>query len=389
MITETQMHSLITRGSFTGSKVDREKRQILGFVVTTIGPALGHGETIDEESLQQVVMMGNAVSAGGPVRARMDHPPRGDMTIENPLAKLLGRPFNFRIEGNCVRADLQLLSASAAPDGDRLMALAEEAPSMFGASLVFDYADPESHMAAVKKGKNPAVRFGSIFAVDFVDLPATNPSGLFSMSPKKEAVMAKKLAAYVRNSGLFVNVGGEEFELDMPSEYGAKADEPDGDEGEESAKGGKGGKHGRKAAALDAQKIRDDAIASERAYAGDFQTAMHSAELKDKAADDFRKEFYGRPIADVKYLAAHSIGQRAKPVGEGEGEKTAPKPEEVAAKKEADFVAQCETDFNAELPDGNKRYGMFGVKQGKGDPRYKEMLARYIAAERKLQPATA
>ena len=374
-----QLHSLVTTAAFKGAKVDKENRRITGFVVTSIGPALGHGERIDEESLRQVVAMGNgSEGSAGPIRARMDHPPRGDMTVENPLSKLLGRPMNFRIDGDRVIADLQLLSVSAAPESDRLLDLALEAPDLFGASLVFDYADADTHMALVKKGKNPPVRFGTILAVDFVDLPATNPSGLFSMKTHiQETAMAGKCSAYVRNGALYGNMGdGGEFEIELPDEIkamkkAAKKEEGDGDEDDK-----KGGAHAI-GTTVDVEKVKADAIAEERAYRTNFHTAMTTAGITGKEAVEFEAAFYKRPIDDVKYLASHAIGTRAKPVGEGGAPpETTPKTEDESAKVAAAATARWHSDVRL-----RKMHGI--LSNNPTDSQYVQKLARYVGAAQK------
>ena len=377
-------YSIINSYGLQSPKVDREKRLITGFAVACKGPAAGHGEHLDDTSLDQIVQLGNAANTStGTIRARMDHP-SDEGTIENPLAKILGKPVNFRRDGDVVRADLQLLSAGAAPLADRLLSLAEEAPDLLGASMVFDYADGKAHMKAVQKKQNPPVRIRQIFAIDFVDLPATNPQGLFSAGSNKEKSMPATgpLKAYVRNGGLFCNVGGDEYAIEMPDEA-KKLDAGDGD-GEEGAKKGK-----QSAKSVDAnahaaaiETAKQEAIKEEREYAKAFNTAIATAGISGKAAEEFTTTFYGRRLEDVKFLASAAIGSRAKPVGEGSGDSSKTDAEKQA---EADkkFEAECAARFAAKTESGEARYALLGVKNS--DPtsdEYKAGLRRFVNIER-------
>ena len=64
-------------------------------------------------------------------------------------------------------------------------------------------------------------------------------------------------------------------------------------------------------------KAREDGVKAEREYRNMFNTVLASAGLTGKAATEFEATFYGRAEADLKFLASHAIGTRAKPVGEG------------------------------------------------------------------------
>lgn len=376
------------RWGIGAQRIDVDARQIIGFAVATKGPAAGHGECLDDESLRQIVEMGNATAAAaatGAIRARMDHPMGANpSSIECPLDKLLGYPTNFRLDGDVVRADLKLLSAAASPASSQLLALASEAPELLGASLVFDVSNPKEHVKARKAGKNPPVRFKAIYAVDFVDLPATNPNGLFSAGTKdneqEEEAMAKgKLSAYVRNGGLFANVGGDEYEIDMPDEYGGKkmsrkADDEDGEGEQEAAK-----KHSMTRAEL--QTERDNAVQAERVYRSQFYSAMTSGGITGKDAEAFEKDFYGRPIEDVKFLAASRIGVRAKGVGEGTGDQE----ETDAQKAKKKAVAEDATATDRWSAESGLR-GMFGCHtDNKDDESYKAGLARFLLQNRRYE----
>ena len=345
---------LVSRYGIGAQAVDREKRVIRGFAVATMGPAQGHGEVLDQETLQQIVALGNA---NGPIRCRMDHP--ADDGVANDLEKLLGHATAFRLDGDVVRADLQLLSPAAAPLSDRFLSLAAEAPDLFGASMVF----------AAAKGKGPKpqpVRLKTLFAVDFVDIPAANPFGLFSAGDEDTTVKSTK--AYCKDGKFFCKFGEEEFELEgyAPPPPPKKDDEPPGD--------------GKFSAAKVAEE-REAAKKEEREYAKAFRTALGTAGISGKDAEEFETKFYGRPIEDVKFLASHAIGARAKPVGEGaegkDGKGSAGDGKETPEEKEAKAI---EADATQHFAATRQVRISFGVRtEDKDSDEYKAGLKRYVA----------
>ena len=112
-----------------------------------------------------------------------------------------------------------------------------------------------------------------------------------------------------------------------------------------------------------------------------FNTVVSTAGLDATASGAFEKEFYGRAETDLKFLASHAIGQRAKAVGEtnpgnGEGE------QKTDAAKALAMIEKTATDrFNAEP----KLRRMFGVpmSSGQNDPGYKAAMTRYVALAQK------
>jgi ATP-dependent Clp endopeptidase proteolytic subunit ClpP len=123
----------------------------------------------------------------------------------------------------------------------------------------------------------------------------------------------------------------------------------------------------------------------EAEYRAMFNTVVATAKLDTVGAAEFEKTFYGRAEADLKFLASHAIGQRAKPLGEGtpgngEGEQVA-----VKAMAEADdkaLIAECEARW---AKDRSLRLMHGCVSNSAEDPVYKNRLARYVAAEKKCR----
>lgn len=131
-------------------------------------------------------------------------------------------------------------------------------------------------------------------------------------------------------------------------------------------------------------QAREDGIAEgrkiEAEYRAMFNTVVSAAKLDATSAAEFEKSFYGRAEADLKFLASHAIGQRAKPLGEGapgnsEGDQVS---DEAKADKEVEASATKRFNENLEV----RR--MFGLSSqiGSDDPAYQSALKRYVARER-------
>lgn len=166
--------------------VDKKSEILIGYSVMSVGPALGHGVDIDITTLEQVIEHGNAKKNG--LKSRFGHP---NMSSE-ALGTFLGRSKNFRFsdDGQKALADLHIAeSAHEAPGGDLagyVMALAEEDPESFGASIVFEMSvetrmDEDNKPEKDESGNElpPLARVEALFASDVVDEPAANESGFF------------------------------------------------------------------------------------------------------------------------------------------------------------------------------------------------------------------
>ena len=128
-------------------------------------------------------------------------------------------------------------------------------------------------------------------------------------------------------------------------------------------------------------KAHDEGVKAEREYRGMFNTVVAAAKLDGPAAAEFEKTFYGRAEADLKFLASHAIGQRAKPVGEqasGNAEGEAKKDD--AAKAEKAIEDKATERFNS-TPDVRRMFGL-AMSAGEQDPQYQTALKRYVARER-------
>lgn len=195
---------------------------IRAFAVITRGEALGHDAWIDRTFLHQVAEQINASENGR--KSRFTHPGLSS----DGLAKFLGRTKNAFVDGDTVRADQHFAKSShRTPDGDLagyLMDRASEDPESFGASIVFEH-DPEAedafHMAnggdelfvspdPLNTRNLPHVRLRGMRAVDLVDEPAANPSGLFHRE-QEIATEAEALVAYALGVTKQKPAGSEQF----------------------------------------------------------------------------------------------------------------------------------------------------------------------------------
>ena len=172
--------------------------------MVTRGEALGHGLWLDSEFIAQVSAAAQASPKG--VKARFTHPSlSGD-----GLGTFLGRIQFDREQDGRVLGHLHLSQAAhRSPDGDLgsyVMDLAEEDPSAFGASIVFDWDWPAMEQLLLDNGAQyvddpdygryldltefvspdpdntdnlPHARLKELRACDVVDSPAANPDGLF------------------------------------------------------------------------------------------------------------------------------------------------------------------------------------------------------------------
>lgn len=134
---------------------------IRGVSVITTGEAKGHNVFIDAKSLQ--TFLSAAQNRPGGVPVKMDH--------GTGFYHIVGKLENFRIDGESLRADLQLLKTHE--QYPRILEMASTMAEAFGLSV--------SSVASSEEidGKQ-YLRCDELNSVDLVDRPAANPTGLFS-----------------------------------------------------------------------------------------------------------------------------------------------------------------------------------------------------------------
>lgn len=166
-------------------KVDDVAGVIYGAACMSIGPASGHGFSLDQTSLEQLAAIINAAPDGFGLKCRFTHPEADENGVEaDDLASTIGRVRNARLEGDTVRVDLHLADYSAVMPvlGDVrtfLLQKAKEDPTSFGlsAAIFFD-AEPDMDADGNINAINARIR--DCKAVDVVGDPAANRNGLLS-----------------------------------------------------------------------------------------------------------------------------------------------------------------------------------------------------------------
>lgn len=160
-----------------------------GVQIAKIGPALGHyavkGEKgfraatvedyeaggklyalqLTEKTLSDIETLGNSRSNG--IKAHVNHSDR--------VEDIIGCWRDFRIDGDCVRADFHWLNTDSISDIKGVIeSIATSVPDEIGVSISFDYKINRLTNETVE------VRLTELKACDFVDEPAAT-QGLFSM----------------------------------------------------------------------------------------------------------------------------------------------------------------------------------------------------------------
>ena len=194
--------------------VDAEKGIVFGVSVVTAGEAKGHGVSLDESFVDDVIRMGNAAGEKG-VLSRYGH----ETMCSTALGKFIGRAKNFRKvateAGPAAKADLYLSQTAKLAQGgdghgnvvnlwDYVLEMAQKEPDACGMSIVFsvggrykkdpqgarvDYPQFDENVTPKdrddQRRKYDAIEgpeFVSVEALHFADLvdqPAAN-DGLFS-----------------------------------------------------------------------------------------------------------------------------------------------------------------------------------------------------------------
>jgi len=159
--------------ALSNSGVDTKNAAVYGVSVCTSGVvARGHDLTVDATTLKQMLA---AAEAKGQIPVKVDH--------KSGAASVCGYLENFRIEGQKLKADWHLLHSH--PQTAQILEVAERMPAGVGLSASFLPPDkPEAGKA----------RCGELLSVDYVTLPAANPTGLFSARVEDPATARRKAA---------------------------------------------------------------------------------------------------------------------------------------------------------------------------------------------------
>ena len=178
----------------TLGSIDIDKGLLLGVKVIQMGQI---NDTrpyfVDEETLRQVVELGNQSPKG--IKVRYTHAEHGDA-----MGSHLGRATNFRIEGDSVRADITFArSAYVSPKGNLagyVMSLAEEDSESLGMSVAGMLNTTQ--MSDESDADDMPLRFYELYSADVVAEPAATRNGIFSV--QEEDDMKEELGVKVEVS---------------------------------------------------------------------------------------------------------------------------------------------------------------------------------------------
>lgn len=147
---------------------------IKGVSIISIGEAKGHGLYVDETTLLEVKEC--AESYRGGVKVNLDH--------GAGIKDIVGFVNNFRIEGEQLLGDLNLLETS--PMRDYVMEISNKLPDTFGISIAF--SGPIEQIDGVS-----FARCTELYSADLVQTPAANATGLFSFTAKQVDTFAQQM----------------------------------------------------------------------------------------------------------------------------------------------------------------------------------------------------
>lgn len=261
---------------FAKGTIDKENSVIYGVSVITEGVAEGHGEVVDSLTLQQVQKAAADYSGGLKVVDR--HTRSTDSVFAT-----VGTLRNFRIEGKQLLADMHILKSE--PNAGKLFDMAETMPDAFGLSIAF------SGPREVREGVSYS-RCSEIYNAALVDVPAANPTGLFS-TPDAEVKLALVDAnpKQTMNPEEILKKAQEQFTAAL-SEYGTRL-----------------------------KKIEDAFAAQKPASAEEFSALKSQVTELSKSLDTAKTELGGK-IADRSVLAVEIAKEFSKHTGTSTGVRT-------------------------------------------------------------------
>lgn len=141
--------------------VDRKNAVIHGVSVITNGvTARGHNLEVDDKTLEQLL---ECAQNKGKVPVKYNH--------GSGVDSVGGYLFNFRIEGDKLKADWQLMESH--DETPKTLERANKMPECFGLSAAFMGKEED-------RGGKKFARCTELISVDCVAQPAANPDGLFS-----------------------------------------------------------------------------------------------------------------------------------------------------------------------------------------------------------------
>lgn len=282
--------------------VDPCTKTIVGAAIIQIGNVSDDRQMFaDATTLQQVIQL-----AGESLRARINH--------DGVIGGYVGRWKNFRLDGDTVRADLQIAEVAAkargpAAEGSNLseyvLSIAEEDPGAIGVSIAPKLDRPAMLAARRADGRYP-IRISALRAADLVDTPAATHSGLFSAgSSDSERISPVKILLLPDGSFAVINDDQSQTQL--------------------------------------SQKLSDLSISVEMLNAhhptlakaiGDLAVTSATADLQAKAGETVKAEFFGQ-ITKLSEAFGESSLSAILPVVKGEKDAATFRAEQAEARAAA------------------------------------------------------
>lgn len=209
--------------------VDNDKGTLFGVKVIEKGQINdARPYYVDDVTLSQIEELGNRARKG--VKVRYTH-----VDQEDAMGSHLGRAVNFRIDGECVRADIIMAkSAFMSPKGNLagyVLSLAEEDSESLGMSVagMLDGAT----MSDEGEGDLMPLRFSDLYSADVVADPAATRGGLFSI--QEDEAVTEELGVKVEVSVDEDKKPVQEMEDHMKPEVQAEEEGKDAPEAPEAA----------------------------------------------------------------------------------------------------------------------------------------------------------
>ncbi len=164
----------VSRVNFASAKVDREKGIIYGVSLCSVGEAKGHDLLCDNTTLEQLRDCAKEYKSGLRVRFNPNTFSHSEGTMPGFIPA-----DTIKIKGDQLLGDLHTYKNAPRDAVEFLYELAERSPDLFGLSVEFSGVPEE-------KGEERFARCDEILAAQVVDLPAANPTGLFSADSAKK-----------------------------------------------------------------------------------------------------------------------------------------------------------------------------------------------------------
>lgn len=165
--------------NLSGTKIDRDKGIIRDVSLISLGEARGHDKRVDQKTLESVRDCAKQYTGGLRVKFNPE-------TFSHGVGSLAGRiPVDtIRVADGKTIGDLHLYKHMPVAAKEYLLEICEETPGNIGLSIEFTGDDEEID-------GNKFARCDEIFSAVVVDIPAANPTGMFSVGEFQNLTTSK------------------------------------------------------------------------------------------------------------------------------------------------------------------------------------------------------